>query len=485
MLMHPVYGNACEQNFPDGSLDAAYSTTCMHEILSFQGPAGLRRALEVTFRELRSGVFVIVDMVIPDETEPVFMLLPDGDDKSASLTDTLSEIEQLSTFELFKRFHRDFRGGDSFDYVTESIDGKNYIKLAPEWAYEFYMRKDYRRNYHNEIHEKYAPWTAAQARQLLQDAGFVDIELHPSHNVWIIKNRLEGQISLHRRNEHGTLEAIEFPPTHLTIVAHKRGAPSQVNTPNSLSLFEAKVAIKNVLIDREHGVLNVGDTEFKIDTDRISQGTKRSVFYRNDPAGTVIKIPRVDSTNPHNAFKAMFQSIERQHVLIQYDVPHLEIVDFDRNGPPYRYLEQRQLPDYARCAADLILTGELTETDVQQMAQIINRFELEGRWQLDTNPYNWFRVNEASEQTQMIYADGKVYLYDEQWAFTRKGLLQWLLPELLPGPSSAVEHQCAFIPREVLSDDIALWWNAERPMVGWWRKYLDPELVARLEISEV
>jgi len=482
MLMHPVYGNACEQLFPDNSLDATCSSTCIHEILSFEGRTGLQRAMEVTFRELKpGGVLVIRDMVIPDGAEPVYLYLPDDDRRQPSSSDKelLSEVEQLSTLELFKKFHRDFGGGAAFDYVIESVEGREFIKVAPEWAYEFYMRKDYRRNYQNEIHEKYGPWTAAQAHHLLEDTGFCDISLHVEHNEWIIQNRLEGQVSLHQPDRHGILQKIPFPPTHLTIVARKPDAPAKRASLASFSLFDAREAIKDVQINREQGVLAVGNVRFSIDPD-IAQGTKRTVFYRRDPAGTVIKIPRVDSENPHNAFKAMYQTIERQQVLTEYGVPHLKIVDYDRSGPPYRFIEQERLPENARCAADLILSGELEESDVQQIAELVNRFELEGVWQLDTNPYNWYRLTEPSGETRMVYADGKVYPYDEEWAFTRKGLLQWLMPELLPGPSNELEHRCAQIPRDLLSRDTALWWNSERPMVNWWRNFLDRRLTAVL-----
>jgi len=476
MLMRPVYGNACEQIFSVNFLHAAYSSTCFHEIFSFEGSEGVKRALEAVFEELRpGGVLVIRDMVIPSDSSPVYMFLPKDDGKPATNNSDAIDYERLSTFELFLQFHKDFRGGEAFSYSVEQVDGKDYLLLSPEWAYEFYMRKDYRRNYNNEIHEKYGPWTNEAAQSLLNELGFVAIEAHSETNQWIVENRLEGQIGLFRKNESNQMEALPFFPTHLTLVARKPGEPDTgVDSDPELSLFDARAALQEVQIDKREGVLRVGDKRFSIDAEVALQGTKRMVFYRSDEPDRVVKVPRVDGENAHNCFKAMLQTIERQNVLDEYGVPHLPVLDYDRDGPPYRYLEQKRLPENARCAADLILNGEITEGDVKQMAKIVNEFELKRQWQLDTNPYNWYRVQGANGENVMTYADGKVYIYDERWAFPRKGLLQWLIPELLPGKTEDVTERCAAIPGEALADNTESWLDLQSDPVKWWLKHLDP-----------
>ncbi len=477
VLMQPVYGNACEQLFPANAIDAAYSSTCFHEIASFQGTEGVQKALHAVYQELvPGGVLVLRDMVQPTDQEEVLLeiSLDDGVGTGSAVGD---DFEAMSTLELFRAFHRDFEGGESFEYKELEIDDRTFVRVSPRIAYEFYMRKDYRRNYRNEINETYGPWTKETAIEYLRDAGFTHIEVHDEYNSWILENRLKGKVALYRQAESGQLEHVPFYPTHLTLVARKPSSVRVQKSKREFSLFDARKALNEIELDVEQGILKVAGREFSFLPQSVLQGTKRMVVHSADNPDVVIKIPRVNGQNAHNSFKAMYQTIERQGVLEEYGVPHLRVVDFDSSGPPYHYLMQEKLPLNAVCAADLILTDQLTQRDVEQVASIVNRCELEKKWQLDTNPYNWYRVTLDDGMTEMTYVDGKVYLYDDRWAFNRKGLLQWLEPSFLPGYSDSVVENCAQIPTEVYTDRSDLWWDRSRREVQWWAKYLDKSLL--------
>jgi SAM-dependent methyltransferase len=481
-LSIPVYGDARQRLFSPGSLDAVVSSTCFHEIRSFGGLDGVREALAASFEELVSGGMIVIrDMVVPDRDGEVYLRLPDDDGRAVEPVRGMSEKRDyaaLSTLSLFKQFHADFAGGEAFEYQLETVAGQSYVVVPAEWAYEFYMRKDYRRNYANEIHEKYGPWRANEAVALFKDAGFEAVEVHQETNSWIVENRLRGKVALFVKSTGGELEELPFFPTHATIVARKPGAAlPHGRVPPRL---EAERSYPNLLaqmrLDPEAGELTVAEHTFKVEPHSALHGTKRSVFYLSDYPELVLKVPRLDGRNAHNCFKAMAQTIARQEVLAEYDVPSLATVDYDRAGPPDRYLLQERLPAGARCAADLILRGELTERDVQQLASIVNRFELAKQYQLDTNPYNWYRVLNREGQSRMVYADGKVYRYEAAWRFGNVGLLQWLLPELIPGPSESVATRCAQIPLARTVRDTARWWNDQQPGVLWWKRHLDSGL---------
>ncbi len=471
-LTQLVYGDASEQVFPDDSVDIKFYSTSGHEIESFGGAGRMTDAVEATFRELKPGGRIIVrDFAKPTDTTPINMRLltqVGEDDVEKATHDGIIDYNKLSPRALFLRFHEEFGGGNAFNYHFFKRNGHEYINILPEWAHEFYMRKDYTGNWRQEIHEKYTYWTQEQARKVLEDAGFIDIQVIPDPNEFILKNRLEGKVELSKEDEDGNFIPLPFPTTHMVVVGVKPEARKLITDPeiSSVNYEEIKSSIN---FDEERRVVKIGDQEFKISpSHEVAFGSKKMVFVLEE-GEKVLKVVRKDGKNDHNIFKAMQQSIERENLLDENGVPHAKILEIDPGGPPYRYFVQEQIPEGSLSAAQLIKDGLLSEVDVEQMAKYINTFELGKRWQLDTNPFNWYRVQKENGTTEMVYIDGKVYPYDEKWEFKKVGLLQWLDPKYVSG----LYNRSASIPKISEYEEMAKNWQVEsNPVLGWWRKNL-------------
>ena len=257
----------------------------------------------------------------------------------------------------------------------------------------------------------------------------------------------------------------------MILVGEKPGNLFPPSSENSdiLPSINYEAIIQEIEVFSDH--IKIGQKTFPIRPNMELSGSKRDVYICSDE-NSVLKVPRSDSLNAHSSFKAMFQTITRKNILEEYDVPSLKILDWDRTGPPYRYLTQERVSQNSVCAANLLQSHALTEIDIQQMAEIVNRFEQRKEYQLDTNPFNWYRVQNADGTTQMTYVDGKVYLYASEWSFAKVGLLQWILPEL----TSDVSHRSATIPKVTLVENPKAWWDLQKPLPQWWSKHLLKEL---------
>jgi ubiquinone/menaquinone biosynthesis C-methylase UbiE len=216
------FGNAVDQNFPDNSIKVKYFSTSGHEIESFGGQGSMRIAVRQTFRELvPEGRIIIRDFAKPSLTKPIYMKIltsVGGSKYTANHAEIAYNL--LSTRALFERFHTEFKKGSAFDYSVEYVAGEEYIKLLPEWAHEFYLRKDYTGNWKNEIKEKYTYWTLEDAYSILAEEGFAQISVIPELNEYIYLNRLQGKIALFEI-QNTTIKPLAFPPTHMVIVATK------------------------------------------------------------------------------------------------------------------------------------------------------------------------------------------------------------------------------------------------------------------------
>lgn len=479
-LINIVFGNALDQVFPNESLDAVMCSSCGHEIESFCGPGSMHRVLQVLHAELKpGGKLALRDFVKPALKGEVYLEifgdnLYEAKQSAAVLAESIDDYAQLTPAQLFFRFHKEFAGGSAFAYALEDVEGKTFIRLPAEWAYEFYMRKDYVANWKNEIKEKYSYWDVNEARVALEAAGFEEVKVIAHRNEWLYKNRLAGQVALYSRGETG-FEELPYFDTHMTVIGMRPGIPTRSIALNELPIVNYDRVLAQIKVDTAQGYVEIGDRHFELASDVVLVGTKRQVFYLAGKPRQVLKIPRADGLNVHNCFKAMQQTIAHQDVLDRHHVPCPRIVDYDRKGPPYRYLIQDALPEGAECAAELIAQGRLTETDIASVAAVVNRFELEKCWQLDTNPFNWYRVTKADGQTEMMYADGKVYRYDERWAFSRVGLLQWIDP----GYVMNARERCAGIPQASVVAQPEAWWKLQDAVPGYWAKHLDPSLHPR------
>jgi ubiquinone/menaquinone biosynthesis C-methylase UbiE len=481
-----VFGDATEQNFPDGSVDVKYYSTSGHEIESFGGAGSMRKAVKNTFRELVPGGRVIIrDFSKPSRREPVYMhiLSRVGIDKvPENIQEENIDYNMLSASALFHRFHQEFRGGGAFDFENVIVDGEEYIKIDPEWAHEFYLRKDYTGNWRQEIKEKYTYWSAEEAQQILEEEGYVNVRVIPDPNEYIIKNRLEGKIDLHEM-KRGKLSKISFPMTHMVVVGEKPMTlpfeeRSAAAGKQEMPVVDYKKIFSTMKIDEEGKTVQIDDREYPF-SEKPIVGTKKIVFQLEGNPKRVLKIVRSDTHNDHNAFKAVYQAIERQSVLEEMRTPHLKIVERDPGSPPWRYVIQEALPEGSISAAKLIELGKISEEDVKQMADVINKYEKGKEWQLDTNPFGWYRVTREDGSTQMVYVSSKVYRYDERWEFRKVGLPQWIYSHYVQNS----QFFCATIPRARDYEKMKKKWQEKDDQVtGWWKKYLDsslqPEIVS-------
>lgn len=477
-LIEPVYGDASRKVFPDNSVDVKYYSTSGHEIESFGG--SMIDALKASFLELKPGAkLVIRDFAKPEGTKPVYMQILSKvglDDVGKATKNGYLDYNLLSTKALFQRFHEEFRGGNAFDFEEVEIDGSKYIKINPEWAHEFYLRKDYTANWRQEICEKYTYWTMEEAKQNLINAGYVDVEVIPDPNEFILQNRLKGKIALLDIGENGKLVEISFPSTHMVAVGRKpQGIGMQENSVPLKDYFEDYKKIKeSIQYDEKSKTLTIGDRKFEIAEACVpAHGSKKQVYELKGEPKRVIKVVRKDALNDHAVFKAIFQAVVRESLLDKYNVPHMRITEIDPRGLPYRYFVQEAIPENAICAAQLISENNVSEIDIAQIASYVNIFELGKEWQIDTNPFNWYRITNEDGTTQMVYVDGKVYKYEERWEFKRIGLLQWINPLYV----SVTNVRTAILPKTKEYEEFKREWkNGNAGNLLLWKKYLHPSL---------
>ena len=477
-----IFGDASVKNFPDNTVDIKYYSTSGHEIESF-GTKNRKMvdSISATFQELKPGGKIIIrDFAKPETSRSVYMqiLTSDGTDNLNEATkNNYLDYSALSKKALFLKFHQEFRNGNAFEYEIVNINGQEFIKLDSEWAHEFYLRKDYTANWRQEILEKYTYWNPKEAEEKLEIAGYEDIKVVPDPNEYILNNRLKGKIGLFEMNKDGKLNSIEFPSTHMIVVGTKPKNNQTEKITDEEKIVEKVVDYQKLLdsisYNEESKILKIGEHAFPVGNGREPiLGNKKAVYQLLNEPNYVLKtvIPR--SLNTHAVFKAMYQAIARESVLDQFQIPHLKIAEVDPQGPPYRYFVQQKIPENSISAVRLIANNSLSETDIKQMAEYINTFELNKKWQMDTNPFNWYRIPQDDGSTKMVYADGKVYLYDENWEFRRIGLLQWINPKYVEGNVFS-----AVIPT---ANEYQLlqgkWDKTETEQVLWWKKYLHQTL---------
>lgn len=494
-LIELAFGDAAEKNFLPDSVDIMYFSTSGHEVASFGGgPQRMTLAMENTFEQLKPGGQVIIrDFVLPENIGPILMELPQDDGIDVDENTLIEQINysDLSTMAKFKRFHREFAGGGAFEYQIVRAEQKELVKLDAQWAYEFYMRKEYTGNWRNEINEKYGYWTMTQAMDILEDVGFIDVDVKPDPNEYMLTHWLEGKVQLYHQNEDGELQTLDFPATHMVISGVKPGdqeGEHQIDEKIDQFLDFQKV-LDSIVIDLDKGVIVfkpwkvdqngqiVGqEIEFEIDPQPLLVGRKHTLYQlKNDP-NKIIKIPNADIINQYgyvemtSQFKAMMQTVSRQEILEKNGTNHLQIHQVDPFGPPYRFVVQDALPDNAICVADLIIAGRLSEMDIDQICQQVNIYESGVRYQLDTNPFAWYRVEDENGITSLIYASGKVYLYDERWQFAKIGLLQWTNSKYLEN----ADYYFPMIPKKKEQLDFAAQWQSS-DNYSVWKQYLDPD----------
>jgi ubiquinone/menaquinone biosynthesis C-methylase UbiE len=459
------------EKIPANSVNVMYHGTVGHEIQTFRGLEGLDESLTASFRSLKNGGREIWrDFVKPADSEVFLEILTnDGFDTVEEATQNgFLNYSLLSTRKLFDCFYEQFKGGKAFEYELVSRESKNLIKMPAKYAQEFILRKDYTANWRQEIEEEYTYWTQDEAKSAFERAGFSEVKVINDDNEYIRKNRLTNKVAIYRE-DNGELKPIEFI-THMVIVGEKQLENGVEPSSETIKSVDFQSLLDSVEIGNNAVIID--GKEIKIDG-LVGQGQHKQVFLVDDgEKNKVLKVVRKDKTTFYSAFSSLQQSIERQYILDNLGVKHMRVYDYDRSGPPYRYLIQERIPEGSTNAADLIRNGNLTETDVSQMAEVINKYENGKQWQLDTNPFNWFR-SEKDGQTQMVYIGGTVYKYNEAWSFDKVGLLQWIDPRFVD--QGLV--QSARVPNQHEAADFAKNWQLNDNQVAlWWKKYLNPNI---------
>lgn len=243
---------------------------------------------------------------------------------------------------------------------------------------------------------------------------------------------------------------------------------------SGFTIEEYLAASDSIIYNEEKGEIHIGERTFTIDTSYpVVKGSKKRVFHLIGKSPFILKVVRDDTLNEAAVYKAMFESIAFEDVLRGHSIPHAKIIEIDPETPK-RYVIQEGLPKDSPSAATLIRENALTKEDVKQIASVVNAFETEGIWQVDTNPFNWYRVKKDDGTTQMTYVDGKVYEYEKSWEFKKVGLLQWLDPVYV----SDASIQSAQIPKVKEYENVTKTWHdtTTTTVVQWWKKYLDKTL---------
>lgn len=220
--------------FEPASMHTIHTSSLTHEIESYGSRADLLAFIQNRYDELApGGVWLNRDVVGPDNPdEPVCMELESESgrnydwDRDFADRDALSGyLQGLSTLGRFRRFARDFRQkeGDAFLFGWHGEpESTNTVRLSMRHAMEFALKKDYTDNWQSEMHEKFCFWSYADWTREMEKAGFALLPQSGAYtNNWIVRNRLEGKVALHRLR--GTvLEPVAFPATHLLLLAEKR-----------------------------------------------------------------------------------------------------------------------------------------------------------------------------------------------------------------------------------------------------------------------
>lgn len=221
-----VVGDVADPLFADDPLDGVLSSSTLHHVYTFNGYSrdAVRRAMASHMRCLRDGgVFVLRDFVRPPAAT---VLLELGEAPSAG-----NAIAELSDADLLLRFARtarplDKRCGPGFflEEIEPQRAGTRLFRLPYQWAAEFVLRKDYRRDWDVELLEEYTYFTAPEFAEEMARAGGRLMSAEPYWNPWIVKHRFAGKFRI--LDEAG--RDLGWPATNFVAVAQRVGAGASV-----------------------------------------------------------------------------------------------------------------------------------------------------------------------------------------------------------------------------------------------------------------
>ncbi len=224
-----VTGLAYEKN----SMNTIHTSSLTHEIESYGSREELLHFIRNRFEELATGgIWINRDVVgPPDKGKMIWMTLSTTDgrnddwDKTFDARESLTNyLAGLSTHARFLRFANDFRKVEGYKlaFTTELINHEVYFALTLKDACEFMSRKDYTDNWESEMHEHFCYWDFDEWKAAMKAAGFSILpESYATANPWIIKNRLEGKVTLYDKVED-SLQRVDYPVSHMILLAEKQ-----------------------------------------------------------------------------------------------------------------------------------------------------------------------------------------------------------------------------------------------------------------------
>lgn len=218
-----VQGDVAGRVFDDESLDGILDSSVVHHVTSFGGyrHGNAAAALEAQARALKiHGVLVVRDFIAPEDGDaPVLLDVPDADG------DGSDDPSRCSTAALLVRFSREFRSlsekpGFALEEEAPPRDGWRRFRLAHCHAVEFLLRKDYRRDWAQEVKEEYTWATQRECERLFRGLGLRLLASTPIRNPWILLNRWHGKVALFT----AAGRPLELPPTNYLIAGERIAA---------------------------------------------------------------------------------------------------------------------------------------------------------------------------------------------------------------------------------------------------------------------
>lgn len=219
--------------FEKGSMNTLFTSSLTHEIESYGGHADLLHFIANRYQELAlGGVWVNRDVVGPEDADKeIYLWLNQEDGNNDTFEETFQErhelaayLKNLSTATRFKRFAKDFRfyEGYQFTYQEVLIDNRNYYKTSLYNATEFLTKKDYTDNWQSEMHETFCFWAFSDWKLHMEEVGFSIMQASNVYtNEWIVENRWRNKATLYEM-KHDQLTPLDYPVTTMLLIAEKQ-----------------------------------------------------------------------------------------------------------------------------------------------------------------------------------------------------------------------------------------------------------------------
>jgi hypothetical protein len=218
--------------FEPKSMNTIFTSSLTHEIESYGSREDLLKFIQNRYDEMvPGGVWINRDVVGPENKEElVLMKLNKADGRNENFEEEFSDrdklkeyLEGMSTWLRFKRFVKDFRKKEGYEWKYEEVklEGIDYVNIRLQDATEFMTKKDYTDNWQSEMHERFCFWSFNDWRMEMEKVGFkINPQSEVFVNPWMVENRFKGKADLYRM-VNGKPEVMEYPVTTMFLVGEK------------------------------------------------------------------------------------------------------------------------------------------------------------------------------------------------------------------------------------------------------------------------